>query len=93
MWAWVSSFAAAFLGSAGSRVMTGAGLALATFTLLTPLVLAALNLAASHMSAVPAGMAALIIRSGLGITLSAIGSAMMTRVGIEAALVGIKKAS
>lgn len=90
---WLAALLAQLLGSAVARVATGAGIGLVTFASLTPLVLSALNAMASRMQGIPSAMLNVILLSGAGVGITMIGSAIMTRVAIDAAKVGLKKAS
>lgn len=70
-----------------------AGLSLVSAAVLIPLVTGALDMAASAMSGVPGDMLSVINLFGFGEALSILGSAMLTRVTIASATVGVKKAA
>jgi len=72
-------------------MLTGAGLGLVTFAALTPLVLSALNAAAQKFNGIPSSILQIMLMSGFGVALSAVGSGIVTRLAIEAARVAIKK--
>lgn len=90
---WLGALLASLLGTAVSRLLVGAGLGVATFASVTPLVLSALNSAASAMAGVGGAALQIALMSGLGEALSAIGSAMLTRLAIESAKIAITKSS
>lgn len=92
MWAILGGMLTGLVGSALARVLVGGGLALVTFAALNALVATALDVIAIQMAGLPAGLAAIISRSGLGVAMSLWGGAAITVVGIQAAMVGIKKA-
>ncbi len=81
------------VGTGIARLLTGAGLSLVTFAALTPLVLSMLNAGANAFSGIASATLNIMLLSGLGVALSAIGSGILTRVAIVAAAVGIKKAA
>ena len=90
---WLVTLLTSLLGSAAARVLTGAGLGLVTFAGLTPVVLSALNLLRDKVGGMTGEIAQLCLLSGIGVGLSMIGSAIMTRVAIEAGKVALKKAA
>lgn len=90
---WLVTLLTSLLGSGLARVLTGAGLGLATFAALTPLVLSALNVGAQRFSGIASTVLNIMLLSGLGVGLSMVGSAIMTRVAIEAARVSLQKMS
>ena len=89
---WLGFLLAILLGTSIARMLTGAGLAIVTFAGLTPLVLGALNAAASSFNNLAAPLAQVMLISGFGVAFSSIGSAIMVRVAIKSAAAGIKKA-
>lgn len=80
-------------GDALARVLSGAGMSVLSVAAILPIVTAALNLCASHMSGLPSDVASLMLLSGAGESVSIIGSAVLTRVAVNAAQVGISKGS
>lgn len=80
------------LGTAAARVMTGAGVAIVSFAALLPLVTGAMDAASAAIGGVSGDIIKVAAMSGLGIAMSAIGAAIITRAGIQAAILGIKKA-
>jgi hypothetical protein len=90
---WLGALLASLLGTAVSRLLVGAGLGVATFASITPIVLSALNKAASATAGIGGAALQLILMSGLGVGLSAIGAGIMTRIVIESARVAITKSS
>lgn len=87
---WLQTLLASLLGSAGSRVLTGAGLGLASFAAFSSIISVALNSAAAAFGGLPSAIAALIYISGMGTAMSAIGSAILTRAAIESARVSLR---
>lgn len=90
---WLGVLLANLVGSAVARMLTGAGLGLLTFAALTPVILTALNAVNTATSGLPSDMAAIMLKSGFGVAMSAIGSAILTRAAIEAAKVSVAKAA
>lgn len=90
---WLAALLASMLGSGVARLLTGAGLALTTFAALTPLVLSALNAGANAFQGIGGATLDIMLLSGLGIGLSAIGSAMLTRIAITAGRVFLSRAA
>jgi hypothetical protein len=90
---WLGVLLSSLVGSAISRMLVGAGLAVATFAVLSPMVLSALNAAASSFSGIASATLQIMLISGLGSALTAIGSAMVARIAVEAAKVAVVKAS
>jgi len=88
---WLASFLTSLLGNSLARVLTGAGIGLVTGATLLPIVKSALNLIVSKFGGIPGDMANVILLSGFGEGLSLIGSAIVTRVGIDAAKVAVAK--
>lgn len=76
-------------GDALARILGGAGLSVLSYAAVTPVVLAALNLVASRIGSITADIASLALLSGLGEGMSIVGSAIMARMAISAAGVGI----
>ncbi|WP_127158975.1 DUF2523 family protein [Xanthomonas arboricola] len=79
-------------GDSIARMLSGAGLSVISYAAVTPVVLGALNLVASRMSGLPADAASLALMSGAGHAMTIIGSAIMARMAINSAGVGIGKA-
>lgn len=93
MRSWLSTLLKNLFGDAVANVLGGAGLSLVSAAVLIPLVTSALDMAASAMSGVPGDMLSVINLFGFGEALSILGSAMLTRVTIASATVGVKKAA
>lgn len=81
------------LGSSLARILTGAGLSLVSFAGLTVAVTTALNVAMSYINGIPGDVLQFACLMGLGPALSIIGAALLTRAGMSAATLGIKKAA
>lgn len=88
---WLASFVASFLGNSLARVLTGAGLGLLTGAALLPLVKSALQLVVSKIGGISGDVASVMLLAGLGEGLTIIGSAIVTKVGIDAAKVAVAK--
>lgn len=84
------------LGDSVGRVLSGAGLSLVSMAALLPLVTSALNAAASAVGGIGGiggDVLNVILLFGFGEALSVMGAAMLTRMSVQAAGVGLKKAS
>lgn len=90
---WIAGLLSSLLGTAAARVLTGAGLGLATFAALTPLVLSALGAVSTHFNGIASNVANVMLLSGFGLGVTMIGSAMLTRVAIDAGKVALTKTS
>lgn len=80
-------------GDSIARMLGGAGLSVISMAALIPVVLTALNLVSSRINGIAGDLASLALLSGLGEGLSIIGSAIMARMAISSAGVGIGKAA
>lgn len=90
---WLASFLTSLLGNALARVLTGAGLGLATGAALLPLVRIALNKIPQMWGGIAADMANVLLMSGVGEGITMIGSAIVTKVVIDAGKVAVTKAA
>lgn len=90
---WIFNALKALFGDFIARALTGAGLALVSYGALATLLTTTLNSAASSFSGIGGDMLSVLNLGGLGQILSILGSAMLTRVGIASATVGIKRAA
>lgn len=81
------------LGDSLARVLGGAGLSLVSMAALVPLVTTALNAAASAVGGIGGDVLNVILLFGFGEAMSVMGAAMLTRMSIQAASVGLKKAA
>lgn len=90
---WLAGLLTSLLGSAVARMLTGAGIGLATFATLTPLVLSMLNFAADKFSGITSAVLNIMLLSGIGVGLSIIGSSIIARIAIEAGKIGLQKMS
>lgn len=90
---WLASFLVSLLGNSIARMLTGAGLGLATGAALLPLVKTALNLIVQKFNGMSADLANVMLMCGAGEAITLIGSAIVTRVGIDAAKVAVQKAA
>lgn len=78
-------------GDAIARMLSGAGLSVVSFAALLPVVQGALNMITSSVRGVPGDVASLALMSGFGECVSIIGSAVLTRMAISSAQVGLTK--
>lgn len=90
---WLAAFLTQLLGNSLARVLTGAGLGLATGAALLPLVKSALNLVVSHWGGIAGDVSSVLLLAGAGESITIIGSAIVTKVGIDAAKVAVQKAA
>lgn len=83
-----------FLGSFLGKVLLGAGLTLLTATGVSTLVETALNGLSAYFAGVPADILSFVVMSGVPAGMSLIGSAILTRVFLQAGsrIVGMKVA-
>ena len=88
---WIAAFLVQLLGNSLARVLTGAGLGLATGAALLPLVKGTLNLITQRWTGIAADMSNVLLMSGVGEALTIVGSAMVTKVAIDAGKVAIQK--
>jgi len=79
------------LGNSAARVLTGAGLSVASYGAITVAISTALAALTSSFSALPSAMLNIILLSGVGQAISIIGAAMLTRAAINSATVGLTK--
>jgi len=79
------------LGNSAARVLTGAGLSVASYGAITVAITAALSALTSSFSGLSSGMLNIILLSGAGEAISIIGAAMLTRAAINSATVGLTK--
>lgn len=93
MRSWLSGLLKNLFGDSIARALGGAGLAMVSSAILIPLVTTLLDQAAAMWGGIPGDMLAVIGIYGFGEAMSIIGSAMLTRVMIDATSVGIKRAS
>lgn len=88
---WLGALLAGLLGTAGARVLTGLGLGLVTYAAMTPVILSALNAVKSSTSGITSSVLQLMLLSGIGEAMSAIGAAMLTRAAIDAGRVALAR--
>jgi len=90
---WLAVLLTNLLGTALARLLTGAGLAIGTYVAVRPVVMSALTLLRDHMQNVAGDILQVAMMGGYGEAATAIGSAVLTRVALEAARVFIKRAA
>lgn len=90
---WLAAFLVQLLGNSLARVLTGAGLGLATGAAPLPLVKGALNLITQKWSGIAADLANVMLMAGAGEAITMIGSAIVTKVVIDAGKVAVQKAA
>lgn len=88
---WLGSLLAGLIGTAGARILTGLGLGLTTYAVLTPMVLLALNTAKAMTSGITSSILQIMLLSGIGEAITMIGAAIMTKTAIDAGRVAIRK--
>ena len=93
MRSWLSGLLKNLFGESIARALGGAGISLVSAAVLLPLVTAALNAAASGLNGLPGDLLNVMLLCGLGECLSVVGSAMLTRVAMDAGKIGLKKAA
>lgn len=93
MRSWLAGLLKNLFGDSVARVLGGAGLSLATAAALIPLLTTAMNAAAGAIGGIPADVLNVALLAGFGEALSIVGSAMLTRVGMQAASVGVRRAT
>lgn len=79
------------VGDSLARILTGGGLALISFAGLSALWLGALDLVRSYAAGVAGDIMAVILLFGFGEALTIIGTAVMTRAGLQAATLGLSR--
>lgn len=90
---WLAGFLVSLLGNSLARVLTGAGLGLATGAALLPLVRIALNKIPQYWGGIAGDLANVMLMSGVGEAITMIGSAIVTKVVIDAGKVAVQKAA
>lgn len=93
MRSWIATFFKNLFGESIARALGGAGLSLVSAAVLLPFVIAALNAAAAGLGGITGDVLNVMLLCGLGECLSIVGSAMLTRVAMDAGKVGLKKAT
>lgn len=93
MRSWLATLLRNLLGDSVGRVLSGGGLALATGALMIPLLTTALSAVSSAFGGITGDILDVALMFGTGEGLSIIGSAMLTRVTINSAAVGLRKAA
>lgn len=88
---WLGALLYNLLGSAVGTMLLGAGLGLTTYAVSRPLVMSALNQAASSFNNMAGDILQVALIAGLGEVLTIIGSGISTRLGITAARVAIRR--
>lgn len=79
------------VGDSLARILTGGGLALISFAGLSALWLGALDLVRGYAAGVAGDIMAVILLFGFGEALTIIGTAVMTRAGLQAATLGLSR--
>ncbi|TGW16555.1 DUF2523 domain-containing protein [Stenotrophomonas maltophilia] len=90
---WLAAFLVQLLGNSLARVLTGAGLGLATGAALLPLVKTALNKIPQLFGGIAGDLANLMLMAGFGESITMVGSAIVTKVVIDAGKVAVQKAA
>lgn len=88
---WIKELLRNLVGDSIATALMGGGLALVSFAALSAVLIGALNQAASAFAGIGGDVLNILLLGGLGEVLSIIGSAMLTRVAITSAGLGIRK--
>lgn len=90
---WLGALLASLLGTSVSRMLVGAGLALASLAAVTPLVLSAMNAAAQGFGDITGAVLQIMLLSGIGEGISIIGSAILTRMIVDTGRIFVTRAA
>jgi len=93
MRSWLANLLRNLFGDAVARIFGGAGLALVTSAVMIPVVTTALNQAAAAFGGIPADILNVVLLFGFGEAMSIIGAAMLTRLAVQSANVGVRRAT
>lgn len=88
---WLAQFLIALVGNSLARVLTGAGLGLATGASLLPLVKTALAKIPQYWGGIAGDVSNVMLMAGAGEAITMIGSAIVTKVVIDAGKVAVQK--
>lgn len=87
----IFTWLAAYFGASIARVLTGAGLGIATFAGLSAVVLTALNLIVSYFAGLPVALAQVVLLGGFATVLNMLGGAILTRLALTSGALSIRK--
>lgn len=79
------------LGRSGATILSSLGVGLFSFAAIGPLILGALNSAVSLLGQIPSDLMQLVLLGGFGTSINIVGSAILTRIAISSASVGLMK--
>lgn len=79
------------LGRSGATVLSSLGVGLFSFAAIGPLILGALNSAVALLGQIPSDLMQLVLLGGFGTSINIVGSAILTRIAISSASVGVMK--
>ncbi|WP_149193475.1 DUF2523 domain-containing protein [Luteimonas suaedae] len=90
---WLGALLTNLLGGSIATMLFGAGLALTTYAVSKPLILSMLTEAATRFNNIGGSLLQVMLIAGLGEVVTIIGSAILTRLGIQAARVMLVRRS
>lgn len=79
------------LGSLGARVLTGAGISIASYALILPVIVTALTVADNAFTGLPSAIVQLLAMSGVGSAFSIIASALIAKTAMDSQQIGFLK--
>jgi hypothetical protein len=91
MLSWLKALLRNLVGDSIATALLGGGLALVSYGALSVLLTGALDSAADAFGGLPGDMLNILLLGGLGQILSILGSAMLTRLAITSASLGIRR--
>lgn len=89
----LAALLAGLFGNSLARILTGAGLSLASYAALSTAISVMLNTLVASFSNLSTDLANMVLLMGVGQAISIIGAAMLTRAGLAAASLGLKRAA
>lgn len=93
MFARLGALLAGLLGTSLAKILTGAGLSIASYAALSTAITVMLNSVVGSFANLSADLANMVLLMGVGEAISIIGAAMLTRAGLAAASLGLKRAA
>jgi len=84
-------FLSKLVGNGAARVLTGAGLSVASYAAIATACTAALTAAVNSFNGLGSDLANIVLLCGVGESISIIGAALLTRAAIQAANLGLTK--
>lgn len=87
----IFAWLAAYFGAGVARLLTGAGLGIATFAGLSLAVSTALNVVIAYFGDLPGTMAQIVLLSGFANAINMIGTAILTRLALTSGALSLRK--